>query len=172
MTTSEATMFLLLTPVTDTVVAGPEGNKHPELPYSGWKSVYVVNTSEYPEFRGTVSVIDTATNNVTATISVGCIPCGVAVNPMGTKVYVANSGGNTTSIIDTATNTVTATIPVGVGPEKIAFSPDGKKVYVTNQGDVGIPGNVFVIDTSTNQVIDTVPVGDNLNAIATVPIGS
>ncbi len=37
-----------------------------------------------------VSVIDTATNNVTATVHVGIYPTGVAVSPDGTKVYVAN----------------------------------------------------------------------------------
>ncbi len=61
----------------------------------------------------TVSVIDTATNTVTATIPVGIDPYGVAVTPDGSKVYVANVGSNTVSVIDTATNTVTATIPVG-----------------------------------------------------------
>ena len=42
-----------------------------------------------------VSVIDTATNTVTATVNVGSDPHGVAVNPDGTKVYVANLGSNT-----------------------------------------------------------------------------
>ena len=36
----------------------------------------------------TVSVINTATNTFTATVGSG--PGGVAVNPAGTKVYVAN----------------------------------------------------------------------------------
>ena len=39
----------------------------------------------------TVSVIDTATNTVTATIPVGAGPLGVAVTPDGSKVYVANA---------------------------------------------------------------------------------
>src|SRR5947207_2703282 len=39
----------------------------------------------------TVSVIDTATNVVVGTpIAVGFTPFGVAVNPAGTRVYVAN----------------------------------------------------------------------------------
>src|SRR5262249_2472268 len=64
----------------------------------------------------TVSVIDTATNKVTATIAVDNGPVGVAVHPAGTRVYVVNSGSDTVSVIDTATNTVTATIPVGLNP--------------------------------------------------------
>ena len=53
----------------------------------------------------TVSVIDTATNTVTATDPRRQAPVGVAVTPDGSKVYVAN-GDNTVSVIDTATNTV------------------------------------------------------------------
>lgn len=42
----------------------------------------------------TVSVIDTATNAVVATVTVGAGPSGVAVNPAGTRVYVANQSSN------------------------------------------------------------------------------
>ena len=39
---------------------------------------------------GTVSVIDTDTNTVIATITVGSGPAGVAVSPDGTRAYVTN----------------------------------------------------------------------------------
>ncbi len=67
----------------------------------------------------TVSVIDTATNTVTATVSGFIDPFGIAVTPDGTKVYVANPADNTVYVIDRTTNTVTATVPVGHFP--IAF---------------------------------------------------
>jgi YVTN family beta-propeller protein len=67
----------------------------------------------------TVSVIATATNAVSATISVGNGPLGVAVKSDGSKVYVANQFDNTVSVIATASNTVVATIDVGTYP--IAF---------------------------------------------------
>ena len=79
-----------------------------------------------------MSVIDTATNTVTATITVGAGPVGVAVSPDGTRAYVTNLGDDTVSVIDTATNTVTATIPVGDDPVGVAVSPDGTRAYVTN----------------------------------------
>ena len=59
------------------------------------------------------------TNTVTATITVGTQPWGLAVTPDGSKVYVANFEDDTASVIDTATNAVTATIRVGRTP--IAF---------------------------------------------------
>ena len=67
-------------------------------------------------------MIDTATNMVIATITVGSNPEGVAVNPAGTRVYVTNAGSGTVSVIDTATNTVIATIPVDSTPSAIAIA--------------------------------------------------
>jgi YVTN family beta-propeller protein len=65
-----------------------------------------------------VSAIDTATDTVTATISIGTSrgPNGAAVTPDGKKVYVTNAFSNNVSVIDTAKNKVTATIPVGLNP--------------------------------------------------------
>jgi YVTN family beta-propeller protein len=54
----------------------------------------------------TVSVIDTATKMVVATVGVGMVPDGVAVMPNGQHVYVANASSNTVSVIHAATNTV------------------------------------------------------------------
>jgi len=48
----------------------------------------------------TVSVIDTATDTVTVTISVGTNPKGVAVSPDESQVYVTNEGENTVSVIN------------------------------------------------------------------------
>jgi YVTN family beta-propeller protein len=64
----------------------------------------------------TVSVLDTASNTVTATAAVGTNPAGVGVNPAGTRVYVANQNGNTVSVLDTGSNTVIATVAVGSFP--------------------------------------------------------
>jgi YVTN family beta-propeller protein len=50
---------------------------------------------------GTVSVIDTATNMVMTTLTVGSAPEGVAVTPDGRHAYVANEGSNNVSVIDT-----------------------------------------------------------------------
>jgi len=47
---------------------------------------YIPNDSS-----GNVSVIDTTSNSVVATITVKTNPYGVAVNPAGTRVYVTNS---------------------------------------------------------------------------------
>ena len=117
-----------------------------------------------------VSVIDTATNTVIATIPVGIGQSGVAVTPDGSKVYVALANVPFVSVIDTATNTVIATIPVGgLSPFGVAVTPDGSKVYVT---DSSRSGHVSVIATATNTVIASIPVGEGPRGVAVTPDGS
>ena len=77
-------------------------------------------------------MISTATNTVTATITVGNGPTAVAVNPDGHLRLRHQRPGNTVSVINTATNTVTATIPVGDGPDGVAVNPAGTYAYVAN----------------------------------------
>jgi YVTN family beta-propeller protein len=120
---------------------------------------------------GTISVIDTATNTVIATISDPYEPLGVAVSPDGSRVYVADactsdclgsgSGSSAVSVIDTATNTVIGAIalPDAALSSGIVVSQDGSKLYVAsaigplNVNDDGI---VWVIDTATQTVITTI----------------
>jgi DNA-binding beta-propeller fold protein YncE len=46
-----------------------------------------------------VSVIDTRSNVVAATIGVGTYPEGVAVSPDGRRAYVTNNGSGTLSVL-------------------------------------------------------------------------
>jgi PGF-pre-PGF domain-containing protein len=134
-------------------------------------TIKVVKTNPYAYVTNynsnTVSVIDTTTNKVTATMPVGIRPWGVAVNPDGTRVYVTNWNSNTVSVIDTVTNTVTATVNVGSNPMGIAVAHDGKKIYVTN----AMSNNVSVIDSANNTVIATVDEPYHPVGIAVTPDG-
>jgi YVTN family beta-propeller protein len=120
---------------------------------------YVTNSGS-----NTVSVIDTAINNVTATVHVEWNPRGVAVTPDGKRVYVTCKATNDSSsicndivsVIDTETNKVTSTVEVGLEPAGIAVTPDGKKVYVVN----GAVGTISVVDTATNRVTSTIDIGN------------
>ncbi len=102
-----------------------------------------------------VTVVDGASGSVVATITLagGAMPYGVAVNPAGTRAYVANFGGGTVSIIDTATNQeVSAPITVcavpGCMPQGIAVNATGTRVYVANAD-----GTISVIDGTTNRLL-------------------
>lgn len=117
--------------------------------------------------KGSVSIIDLATNAVVATVPVGEYPQGVVVNPAGTAVYVANSDSNEVTVIDTATR-ATTTIPVGDNPVGIAVHPDGTQIYVANTDE----NTVSVIDRATNTVIDKILCGTGPIAFAVHPDGS
>ncbi|MFD5428912.1 YncE family protein, partial [Streptomyces sp. NPDC127084] len=101
---------------------------------------YVANQDD-----DTLSVIDTATQTVVATIPAGDGPRGVAVSPDGTRLYVANFFDDSVSVLDTATDTIVATVPVGDDPFGVAVSPDGTRVYLSSAADA-----VSVVDTATN----------------------
>ncbi|MFF1746845.1 Ig-like domain repeat protein [Streptomyces mirabilis] len=118
--------------------------------------------------HGTVSVIDTATNAVTHTITVGNQPTGLAVTPNGAYVYVANSNSSFVSVIDTHTRQVTD-VTVGGPSAAVAVSPDGAKAWVA----VGAQqeGSVVTIDTASNTLIGN-PIsglGGNIPSVAVSP---
>jgi len=115
-----------------------------------------------------VSVIDTTTNTVVATIPVGGMPSGIAVTPSGTFAYVVNYFSHNVSVIDTTTNTVVATIPVGNAPFDIAITPSGAFAYVLHEGSWGA---LSVIDIATNTVVATVQV-ESPRGIAFTPDGT
>jgi YVTN family beta-propeller protein len=91
--------------------------------------------------EGTVSVIDSATYNVTATIEVQDFPIGVSVTPDGSRVYVTNSDSNNVSVIDAAANTVIATVKVGSNP--VAFGQSVGIKRILNGENAVIPVAAF-----------------------------
>ncbi|PFK10525.1 hypothetical protein COI98_24070 [Bacillus cereus] len=105
-----------------------------------------------------VSVINTGSNSVVATIPVGTAPTDVAIKPDGDFAYVTNFNSNNVSVINTGSNSVVATIPVGNTPTAVAIKPDGDFAYVTNR-DIG---NVSVINTGSNSVVATIPLATNV----------
>ncbi|MET8642634.1 hypothetical protein [Streptomyces sp. NPDC004675] len=133
-------------------------------------NAYVTNQGS-----NTVSVIDTVTNTVTATVPVGGRPFGVAVTPDGTHVYVPNSTSNDVSVIDTTSNTVTATVPAGLGPSGVAIGtppPPSPSLTVTkthqgafargekNTYSITVTNNgTGPTDGTTVTVTDTLPTG-------------
>jgi YVTN family beta-propeller protein len=101
---------------------------------------------------GWVSVIDTTTHAITATIQVPFAE-GIAVNPVRPRAYFATF--SSVLVIDTVTNTVITEIFMGSsGVHSIAVNPAGTFLYVVNSG----PSNVTVIDTATNAVVKVIPV--------------
>ena len=60
---------------------------------------------------------------MSAPITVGNGPDGVAITPDGKHAYVTNFGDGTVSVITTATGAVSAPITVGKGAAAVAICP-------------------------------------------------
>jgi YVTN family beta-propeller protein len=114
---------------------------------------------------GTVSVIDTATNRVTTTVSVGGSPSAIAVGR--TRAYVlGNFGDDNLLTIEVVSNHVVGRLPI-VSPSAVATDRIGQRAYVT-----AFPRNLVVVDGDRNVVIDTVTLSqENAAGVAATPDG-
>jgi YVTN family beta-propeller protein len=72
---------------------------------------------------GTVSVIDSRSYAVTATIKVGTRPWGIVLSPDGKYLFAANGPSNDVSVVDLATNKEISRIKAGESPWGIAVVP-------------------------------------------------
>ncbi|HRH33453.1 MAG TPA: beta-propeller fold lactonase family protein, partial [Catalimonadaceae bacterium] len=142
----------------------PRGNYDFSLPYqAGVVYAYVANISS-----DNVSVINTSTNTVSATIPVGKGPGGIAVSPNGTRIYTTNQGSFTVSVVDAASQSVIEQIPIGYLPVSVTVSPDGNRVYVASY----TAGYVTVINAVTNKIISRIFISQDVSSIAVSPDGS
>jgi YVTN family beta-propeller protein len=155
------------------------------------QTLYVTNSGS-----GTVSVINMAqcnSHNVSgcrrdnATIHVGKLPLGLAVDQATDTVYVANAGDNTVSVINGAEcnstrksgcGQVPAIVTVGTFGDAVAVDPVTNMVFVTNQN--AQPGTVSVIDGTScdgthvagcqQQPFATVSVGGGPSGVGVNPV--
>jgi YVTN family beta-propeller protein len=79
-----------------------------------------------------VAAIRLKTGNVTL-IPTAARPQGGVLSADASRLYIADTDGNTISIIDTASKKVVGQIPTGKGPARIALTPDGKTLVYNLQ---------------------------------------
>jgi len=125
-------------------------------------------TTAYVSLPGTsppsVAVVNTTSNQVTATIPVGTDPIALAVTPDNSRLYVANNGDGTISGFNTVDQSA-RTPPISLGalpgaaPLWVLARSDSQRVYVLEQD-----GTVATLDTSSTAGPDTV-----IGTIATGP---
>ncbi len=104
------------------------------------------------DLGNSVTIIDTATNQVTGSISppIAAGLFGIAVSPDGSTLYVAD-GNHTVDVIHSPGNNPTfdkVMLDESLSPFSLAVTSDGSTVYVANAGS----STVSVIDTSDNSV--------------------
>ncbi|MBA2516477.1 MAG: bifunctional YncE family protein/alkaline phosphatase family protein [Solirubrobacterales bacterium] len=106
--------------------------------------VYTANANS-----DTVSVINTESDQVAATIDValvpggpkGANPDGLDVSPDGRTLYVAEAGENAVAVIDLDTRRVRGFVPTSWYPADVDVSPDGRRLVTTNTNDSGAGPN-------------------------------
>ncbi|MEU0068236.1 beta-N-acetylglucosaminidase domain-containing protein [Streptomyces sp. NPDC006332] len=114
-----------------------------------------------------VSVIDVASGEVTATVAVGHVPAGLALTPDGDTLWVANYTDGTVQPVDTGTLKAGAPVTVGSGPENMAITPDGTTLYVANIHD----NTVTPVDVATGTAKAPIPVGPGPFNVVAAPDG-
>ena len=122
--------------------------------------IFVANSgSERGASDNRITVIETATHRVAATIEVATNPLDLALSADGELLYVTHANEKTVSIIEVATLTARPSrirVPPAVvrGPYGVAISPDGERLYVTDIGN----NQVLVINTARRTTIGRVNV--------------
>lgn len=113
---------------------------------------------------GYVAVIDTTSLTITDTIHVGRNPEELVV--VGSKLYVANSGGysspnydSTISVIDLNTHKQIKKISVAINLHRLAADSKGN-IYATSRGDYyTTPSALYLVDTKTEAVSKKFEIG-------------
>ncbi|HEX6438876.1 MAG TPA: cytochrome D1 domain-containing protein [Candidatus Binatia bacterium] len=110
---------------------------------------YVANFTD-----NTVSVIDTESAKVIATIPVAAGPHGMAITGDGRTLYVSGDRSSSLNVIDTAVDRVVKTIDIGKTPNGVALTPDNRLLLVTIYDE----DRVVFVDPATQSAIAAVPV--------------
>src|SRR3984957_3771223 len=114
--------------------------------------IYVTN-----EVSGDMTVIDSATYNVIATIPLGKRPRGIHPSPDRKTIYVALSGSpiagpgvdedtlppadhsaDGIGVFDVAQNKIVRVLKAGSDPENFDVSKDGTQLFISNEDDAAV----------------------------------
>lgn len=72
---------------------------------------------------GELVVLDAATQQQKARITIGANPCGILIVPDGSRAYVALAGENRVAVVDLTSLKVTGRIETGAQPDGLAWIP-------------------------------------------------
>lgn len=109
-----------------------------------------------------VSLIETAEQEVLAELPVGVDPRTVAVDSSGQRAYVANRGSDSISVIDLPILQVTGAYGVGYRPYGVVISPDDHYLYVAEQGS----DSLAILEAETGRLIRRLSLADRPSGLA------
>lgn len=122
----------------------------------------------------TVSLVDTGSGKVVATLPTGRGPHEVAVSPDGETAIVADYGtreapGSTLTVIDLPGKRVAKTIDLGehTRPHGVQFLPGGGRAAVTTEGS----RSLLVVDLETGKVASAIATGAEVSHMVALSPG-
>jgi YVTN family beta-propeller protein len=95
-----------------------------------------------------IAVIDTTTDTLTTSITIGTQPAGLAITPDGKHVVASVQGDGEAAIIDTTSDTVVAKTAVGKAHNS-AISADGTLAFVASQATAAPAVDVVDVPSGT-----------------------
>jgi DNA-binding beta-propeller fold protein YncE len=135
---------------TTTTFSLPYGSQPVFVNTTQTNAVYVANYG-----TNSVSALNSLTNTVGQTRTVGVNPVALAETPNSQNLYVVNQGDNTVIDLSPTDLSLLATITVGNTPVWAVSRPDNQRVYVVTQGD----GQLYTIDAAANTILSIQSVG-------------
>lgn len=112
---------------------------------------------------GSVKVVDTASDSITASIDVGPKPAGLTITPDGSLVVVAVGGAGEAVIIDASQDAVVRRAAIGMAHSSCVTS-DGRYAYVGSQ--VATSPAIVKMDLHADTQVQTLPVDKSPRALA------
>jgi YVTN family beta-propeller protein len=125
--------------------------------------IYVSN-----EVSGDMTIVDSATSNVIATVPLGKRPRGIHASPDRKTIYVALSGSpiagpgvdedtlppadhsaDGIGVFDVAQSKIVRILKAGSDPENFDVSKDGTQLFISNEDDAA----VSVVDVASGTVV-------------------
>ena len=159
-----------------------QSNQAEQAPLSNSSAfrLYVSN-----EVSGDLTIIDSATYKVIATVPLGKRPRGIHASPDRQTIYVAVSGSpiagpdvdestlpppdrsaDGIAVFDVKQNKIVRTIHAGVDPENFDVSQDGTQIYVSNEDT----SEVSIVDVASGTV-KSFKVGEQPEGVKVTPDG-
>jgi YVTN family beta-propeller protein len=121
--------------------------------------LYLVNTT-----GNNVQVLNTATNTVVNTITVGAGPLAAAMSMDGNWLYVTNGIGLSVSVINLNTQAQTQVVSLPAAPQGVEVGGDGRALITTaGTGTAALPANTLLIFDQTQAA------ASQLTAVVTPP---
>ena len=153
--------------------AGAAMHRGRSIPVNGVANVTLTLDEKYAYIAtgdaNSVTVIETQTDQIIKTISVGMDPWRAYASPDGKYMMVPNNGDQTVSVIDVKSHTLVASLTGGSDMTGVNFAKGGQKGYVVSRGE----NKVLVYDFLSMKKISQLDMGEGarLETASTTPAG-